>query len=168
MSHDYYDDGNDGNVIEYTESSVEEYFNTYMRLEQKYAMRPRHDDVINGEASDVLQALIRCDKALEDHVAALSEDSSVNSEDDEHSVMSYRRFLRLLNAKLAKFAENCEEKRADAFRLNEEKRADAFRLNEEKRADERARLELESRERIEMERIRLAATAGTMAVAIKR
>ncbi|KAL1447269.1 hypothetical protein WDU94_010911 [Cyamophila willieti] len=108
--------------------------------------------VINGAASDVSQALDKYDKALEDYVAALSEDSSVNSEDDENSVMSCRRFLRLLNAKLAKFAENCEEKRADEMRLNEEKRA-----------DERARLELESRERIEMERIRLAATAGTMA-----
>ncbi|KAL1446345.1 hypothetical protein WDU94_005616 [Cyamophila willieti] len=108
--------------------------------------------VINGVASDVSQALDKYDKALEDHVAALSEDSSVNSEDDENSVMSCRRFLRLLNAKLAKFAEHCEEKRADEIRVNEEKRA-----------DERARLELESRERIEMEKIRLAATAGTMA-----
>ncbi|KAL1447520.1 hypothetical protein WDU94_000538 [Cyamophila willieti] len=104
--------------------------------------------VINGAASDVSQALNKYDKALEDHVAALSEDSSVNSEDDENSVMSCRRFLRLLNAKLAKF---------------EEKRADTIRVNEEKRADERARLELESRERIEMEKIRLAATAGTTA-----
>ncbi|KAL1447532.1 hypothetical protein WDU94_003579 [Cyamophila willieti] len=108
--------------------------------------------VINGAASDVSQALDKYDKALEDYVAALSEDSSVNSEDDENSVMSCRRFLRLLNAKLAKFAEHCEEKRADTIRVNEEKRA-----------DERARLELESRERIEMEKIRLAATAGTMA-----
>ncbi|KAL1447095.1 hypothetical protein WDU94_003513 [Cyamophila willieti] len=108
--------------------------------------------VINGAASDVSQALDRYDKALEDYVVALREDSSVNSEDDENSVLSCRRFLRLLNAKLAKFAEHCEEKRADTIRVNEEKRA-----------DERARLELESRERIEMEKIRLAATAGTMA-----
>ncbi|KAL1454481.1 hypothetical protein WDU94_010725 [Cyamophila willieti] len=134
----------------------QEYTQTMMmieeRLDRNEEVTTENVHVINGAASDVSQALEKYDKALEDHVAALSEDSSVNSEDDENSVMSCRRFLRLLNAKLAKFAEHCEEKRADTIRVNEEKRA-----------DERARLELESRERIEMERIRLAATAGTMA-----
>uniref|UniRef100_A0A8D8QSQ6 Methyltransferase-like protein 9 n=1 Tax=Cacopsylla melanoneura TaxID=428564 RepID=A0A8D8QSQ6_9HEMI len=60
MSHDYYNNDNDGDVIEeYTESSVEEYFNTYMRLEQKYAMRPRY-----GIARAIYERTLR-DEAIE-------------------------------------------------------------------------------------------------------
>lgn len=55
--YDYEDD--DCNTIEYTESSVEEYFNTYLRLEQKYTMRPRY-----GLARAVYERNLR-DEAIE-------------------------------------------------------------------------------------------------------
>lgn len=49
----------DANVIEYTESSVEAYFNEYLRLEQKYTMRPRY-----GIARAVIERSLR-DEAIE-------------------------------------------------------------------------------------------------------
>lgn len=56
-SYDYEED--DANVIEYTESSVEAYFNAYWRLEQKYTMRPRY-----GIARAVYERTLR-DEAIE-------------------------------------------------------------------------------------------------------
>ncbi|KAI5720920.1 hypothetical protein M8J77_013224 [Diaphorina citri] len=57
MKNDYEED--ESNVIEYTESSVEDYFNTYMRLEQKYTMRPRY-----GIARAIYERSLR-DEAIE-------------------------------------------------------------------------------------------------------